>query len=108
MVADPARQAVFMADLRYDDTGAVVGLGLVQTTATTLRNTMACPAGTHSAAQAATCWPTRRFISESALGLGRLVEFHLAVDERTSGTGAGNVYLVSIVVTPELDGRWSR
>lgn len=110
VVADPTRNAVFMADLRYDDTGAVVGIGLFRTTAATLLNPTTCPTGTHTVAQAVTCWPTRRFIPESALGRPNdplaLQEFHLTVDERTSGTGAGNVYLVGTGHLTNPSGRY--
>ena len=81
----------------------VVGIGLVRTTAATLLNATACPAGTHTAAQAATCWPTRRFISEAAFGgctVPALVDSTLRSMSGRAGTGAGNVYLVSAGIDP--------
>jgi hypothetical protein len=89
IAADPARNAVFLADLRSDE--STRGVGLFRTTASTLLNPTACPNGTHTAAQAATCWPTKRL----ALSTSFVGQPHLAVDERTNGTGAGNVYVVA-------------
>jgi hypothetical protein len=96
VAADPARDAVFMADLRFDD--STTAIGVFRSPAATLLNGTACPTGTHTATQAATCWRTKRLV------LVRVADFdgffqdkpHLAVDERTSGTGAGNVYIAAI------------
>ena len=82
-----------MADRRASsaDPGSAVAIGLFRTTARTLRDPTACPNGTHTDAQATTCWPTTQLVRT---GFRVLSGPHLAVDERTSGTGAGNVYLV--------------
>jgi hypothetical protein len=87
--ADLARDALFMADVRSDSSSS--GIGLFRTTAATLLNPTACPNGTHTQAQAATCWPTKRMVLSDA-SFARVYEPHLAVDERASGTGAGDVY----------------
>src|SRR5208283_1101414 len=54
-----------------------------------------CPSGTHTAAQAASCWaatsPVLLFaqpVFDSVNDLPRI-----AVDQRAAGTGAGNVYV---------------
>jgi hypothetical protein len=95
IAADPARDAIFMADLRlvFDDT---VGVGLFRTTAATLMSSSTCPSGTHGIAAAESCWPTRVHLTHVAgLEAHPQDKPHLAVDERASGTGAGNVYVTA-------------
>ncbi len=96
VAADPARDAFFMADVRLANTG---GVGLFRASASTLLNTTACPNGTHSQAQATSCWKTTapvllfpQPIFDSVNDLPRI-----ALDERPNGagTGAGNAYVVS-------------
>jgi hypothetical protein len=99
VVADPVRGAVFMADQRFDAT--TTAIGVFRTTAATLVSATACPSGTHSAAQAATCWPSAilAFSYPSGDPEPDILAFshpHLAVDERASGTGAGDVYLAVV------------
>jgi hypothetical protein len=84
VAADPARDAFFIADVRLAEGNPNVGV--VRSSATTLLHPTACPPGTHSAAQAATCWPTTRLLPD-------MDSPHLALDERTGGVGAGNVYI---------------
>jgi hypothetical protein len=91
VAVDPARNAVFAASV-YED-GTTSGIGLLRTTRTTLLSAVACPAGTHAPAAAATCWPTRRFVGQLAPSVGSVERPHIAVDEKTSGTGAGTVYI---------------
>jgi hypothetical protein len=94
VAADPARGAIFTADLRdssSDESASAVAIGLFRTPAATLLNATACPNGAHTETEAATCWPAKRLVRT---GFPMLNGPHLAVDERTSGTGAGNVYLV--------------
>jgi hypothetical protein len=59
VAADPARDAFFMADQRFGsaDTG---GVGLFRVAASRLLNASACPSGTHTEAQAASCWDGHR------------------------------------------------
>src|SRR3954471_6481177 len=93
VAADPARDAVFMADLRFDDTATAVGI--FRTSAANLMSATTCPTGTHTAAQSATCWPQHRLVATKPGTFEQYFEDkpHLAVDERQSGTGAGRIYV---------------
>jgi hypothetical protein len=95
VAADPMRNAVFIADVRFGD---AAGVGLFRASASTLLNTSLCPNGTHLQAQAASCWevtpPTLVFgepVADVFGGQPRIV-----VDERATGAGrgAGDVYVV--------------
>ncbi len=95
VAADPERDAVFMADLRF---GSLSGVGLFRASATTLLDAKTCPAGTHSEAQATSCWaatPPVLLLTQAGFNLGGS-QPSLAVDERATGagTGAGDVYVV--------------
>jgi hypothetical protein len=57
VVADPVQDGVFMADEFFDLFSA--GIVVFRSSASTLLSFAACPNGTHSAAQVATCWPTQ-------------------------------------------------
>jgi len=93
VVADPTRGAFFMADMRF---GTASGIGLFRASAANLLNPTNCPNGTHLEAQAASCWMqtppvlvnqvTQPFFSS---------QFNLAVDERATGVGAGDVYIAA-------------
>lgn len=96
VAADPARDAFFMADVRFSTTG---GVGLFRASASALLNPTQCANGTHTQAQATSCWastppallfPQPDFDSVSDLP-------HIAVDERAAGagTGAGDVYVTN-------------
>jgi len=95
VVADPARDAFFVADTRFANTG---GVGLFRVSASALLNPTTCPNGTHSQAQAKSCWmgtpPVLLFPAPSFDSVGDQPE--IAVDERAThaGTGAGDVYVV--------------
>ena len=110
VVADPAHDAFFYSDLRLDC--KVSGIGLFRNTASRLLNTNACPNGTHSLAQAAGCWPSDGTSSGSAPGSAGMIlnpqsnycsypttptvlldRPDIGVDRRTTGTGAGDVYV---------------
>ncbi len=96
VAADPARDAVFMADLRFDD--STTAIGVFRSPAATLLSATACPNGTHTAAHAATCWPTKKVVlaaSAHPIDGFFLDKPHFAVDERTRGTGAGNIYIAA-------------
>ena len=79
-------------------TNTTTAVGLFYSTAA---NLLACPSGTHSGTQSATCWnnsSTSAGILVNALpgGLQGPLEIDkpsMAVDQRGSGTGAGNVYV---------------
>jgi hypothetical protein len=95
VAADPARDAFFVADTRFANTG---GVGLFRVSASALLNPTTCPNGTHSQAQATSCWmatpPALLFPAPSFDSVGDQPE--IAVDERATnaGTGAGDVYVV--------------
>ncbi len=97
VAADPARNMFFMADLRFDS--STTGIGLFSTTRANLLNTAVCPNGTHTAAQAATCWP-KGLVVNPLPSFSSQAYFqdkpHIAVDERATGTGAGNVYVAGV------------
>ena len=95
VVADPARRAFFMADVRF---GSTAGIGLFRASASSLTNPAICPNGTHTAAQATSCWAQTPPVLLDPVPqpfFGGI--FNLAVDERAtaSGKGAGDVYLVA-------------
>jgi hypothetical protein len=91
VAADPARNVFFTAGV-YED-GTTSGIGILRTTRTTLLSPAACPAGTHAPAAAATCWPARRIVGAVSSSGAEVDAPHIAVDEKTSGTGAGTVYI---------------
>jgi len=88
--ADPARGAVFMADVRIGSSASAVGL--FRTTAATLDDPTACPSGTHSLPASQSCWPVKAEVNPT--GSTDIAE-GLAVDPRAlgSGMGAGDVYV---------------
>lgn len=97
VAADPARGAFFIADehLGSNASGGTTAIGLFRTTKTNLLSTVVCPSGTHSSAQAAACWPARTLVNPLP---SPMTDFQqefpsLAVDQRASGTGAGDVYV---------------
>ena len=98
VAADPARDAFFMADQRIGS--AMGGVGLFRVSASRLLSPSACPSGTHTEAQAASCWmatpPALLFAQTKADSIADLPR--IAVDERptSAGVGAGNVYVVIV------------
>ena len=97
-VADPAHDAFFIADLRFGTTTDDNGVGIVKATAASLLNKSACPNGTQSSGSAG-C-----FTASSVFNITSLNAFlsnpHIAVDQRSSGTGAGDVYAVVTQADP--------
>src|SRR5262249_47964132 len=95
VAADPPRSAIFMSDSRLDDSTTAVGV--FRTTSTNLQNTTNCPNGTHTPAQAATCWPTHTVVNPLPNPFTSYLQDspHLTVDERASGVGAGDVYVTA-------------
>jgi hypothetical protein len=94
VVADPARDAFFLAD-QLLSLSQLVEVG--RTTAANLLSSTACPSGTQPSGNNPKCWPvvgtadfTNPNISQAAL-----LHPYIAVDPRTSGTGAGDVYVVA-------------
>lgn len=91
-IADPARDAFFIVDLRFGETTDENGVGIVRTTAANLLSSTACPSGTQTSGSAS-CWTTGAVTNITELN-AFLDSPHIAVDPRTSGTGAGDVYTV--------------
>jgi len=87
VAADPAHGAFFIADLRYSGDFAV---GLMKATPATLLNTAACP-------NPAPCFvPVAQLANVVSPNTSSgLFWPALAVDQRTTGAGAGDVYIVS-------------
>ncbi len=93
IAADATRGAFFMADVRF---GTVAGIGLFRASAANLLNRTNCRDGTHQQSQATSCWTQTppvllNPVSQPFFG----AELGLAVDERATGIGAGDVYLVA-------------
>ena len=91
-VTDPARDAFFIVDLRFGVSTDDSGVGIVRTTAAALLNTKSCPNGTRHSGSAG-C-----FTAASVFNITPLNTFlsspQIAVDQRTTGIGAGDVYAV--------------
>jgi hypothetical protein len=97
-VADTARGNFFLSDIALS-LGPLVELA--RTTSKTLLSTTACPNGTNKDGFNPNCWPMGTVVSFAPPNSNDdfvLLRQHLAVDSRTSGTGAGNVYVVAEVV----------
>jgi hypothetical protein len=97
VVADPARDAFFLSDnLATGGATAVVG----RTAAANLLSTAACPNGTHDFNQSVKCWPVVSFVNfpnPNPNASTLLLRPYIAVDPRTSGTGAGDVYMAGSI-----------
>jgi len=99
VAADPQRDAFFVADLRFGSTNDVSAVGLFRASSMTLLNTSLCPSGTHTAAQAKSCWEATPAVVLDPNPPGILnatLDFpSVVVDERPSktGVGAGDVYV---------------
>jgi hypothetical protein len=91
-VADPAHDGFFIADLRVSSDPDLNGVGIVKATAANLLNPTNCPAGTQTTGSAG-CFATGSVFNITPIN-NFLVDPNLAVDQRTSGTGAGDVYTV--------------
>jgi hypothetical protein len=95
VVADPARDAFFFADQILSVSPAVE---IARTTAATLLSTTACPNGTNLNGTNPNCWPLFGLANYSNPNAQQaLLGHHIAVDPRTSGTGAGDVYVAASV-----------
>jgi hypothetical protein len=99
IVADPGtstRPAQFiLADMRYDYYTS--GIGLRRIPATNLESTSTCPAGTLTLTQEATCAGSTGIIVEASEDNYADAPV-ITQDPRTSGTGAGDIYIVSASV----------
>lgn len=91
VIADPARRAFFIVDLRFGLSTDDNGLGILRTTTGRLTDASACPDGTQ--AGSASCFSVGAVTNITDLN-AFLDNPHIAVDPRTTGTGAGDVYTV--------------
>ena len=94
VVADPARDAFFLSDIFLSLSQIVE---VARTTSTNLLSSTACPSGTQLNGANPNCWPvvgTADFTNPS-VKQAALLDSYIAVDPRTSGTGAGDVYVVA-------------
>lgn len=97
VVADPPRSAFFIADLRFSGNDNN-GVGILRATAAGLLNKNACPDGTQVNGSAS-CFTTGSVFNITTLN-AFLFNPDIAVDSRTSGTGAGDVYAVVAQADP--------
>src|SRR5262249_31217449 len=72
-------------------------VGIYKATVTNLLNTVACPSGTEVGT--GTCWTTGAAINITSLN-SFLSSPHIASDQRSTGTGAGDVYTVVTQANP--------
>lgn len=99
VAADPTRGQFYAADLRFGAT--VDGVALLSTTADRLNEPKICPAGTHyTDAQgkdtvSSHCWPHKTLLGATRqIGLATFPDKpYVRADERSQGTGAGDVYV---------------
>ena len=92
VVADPAHGAFFAVDIR------TTVLGVSKTTAATLLNIAACPNGT--VANPVPCWSGAALVDAGSIN-AFLFDPAIAVDQRTSGIGAGDAYVVVSQANPK-------
>lgn len=87
-VADPAHDAFFIASLSFTPSGGETGLEILKSTSANLLNPSNCPSGTQSNPGA--CWPIAGIANATTTSSPNFPS--IAVDQRISGTGAGDVY----------------
>jgi hypothetical protein len=90
VVADPAHDGFFIADLRFASSPDLNGVGIIKATSANLLNATNCPNGTQTAGSAG-CFTSGSVSNITSLN-NFLIDPNLAVDQRTSGIGAGDVY----------------
>jgi hypothetical protein len=98
VVADPAHDAFFAADLRFTVNSDLTSVGVVKATATTLRNSTLCPDGTEAVPD--DCFDVAALADSAPLNTF-LFNPVIAVDQRSAGVGSGDVY---VAVTQESNG----
>ncbi|MBZ5706110.1 MAG: hypothetical protein LAN63_12205 [Acidobacteriia bacterium] len=92
VVADPVHDAFFAADLRFSTGPDNNAVGVLKSTAATLLDATKCPNGTLQ--DPTPCWPTTQIVNKLSIFKNPLMlNPAIAVDQRTSGTGAGDVYV---------------
>ena len=85
---------LYVAAYIGDDSGGDdSAIGLFRSTASNLNDLRLCPPGTQTQKQSATCWPTGILVNLGHFFNPRSVKPELVVDQRASGTGAGDVYI---------------
>jgi hypothetical protein len=89
VVADSSRGAFFAADDRFP-----AGIGLFRASAANLSNPKICPPGTHGQKQADSCWMQTSPVLLDSNSEDFYDEIGIAVDERPTGAGAGDVYVL--------------
>ena len=87
-----AHKQFLFVDNRLDDTTS--GIGLRRVPASNFESTSICPAGTLSGGQEATCLGTKAIIVNASLDNVSDTPA-IAQDTRSSGTGAGDIYIVN-------------
>lgn len=93
-VADPAHDAFFFISYAIDELN--IGALIVKSTAATLLNPADCPNGTQK--NPAVCWPVGGIANETTSA----AEYpSAAVDQRTSGIGAGDIYVAETLFASE-------
>jgi hypothetical protein len=91
VTADSVRGAFFVAT---DTCGnACGGFILYRASAADLLNPQICPPGTHLQAQAVSCWEQTPPAYLDQNSFNSTIELGIGVDQRTTGTGAGDVYV---------------
>jgi len=88
---NPSRKQFIFADLRSDNTTR--GIGLRRIPASNFESTSTCPSGTLNRSQEATCAGTRAILVDASLD-NDSDSVSIAQDPRSSGTGAGDIYVV--------------
>lgn len=100
VIADPARDAFFIVDLRSRTAPDQNAVGILRTTSANLLSLTACPSGTQTTSSSTSCWPTGTVVN--VVGADQfLTSPHIAVDPRQtrSATGAGDLYTVVTELT---------
>ncbi len=91
--ADAAHDAFFIATTSIG--GEDFAIGIVKSTVANLLNATTCPNGTQQ--NSATCWPIAGIANETTSDVANP---SIAVDQRTSGSGAGDVYIAATTYIP--------
>jgi hypothetical protein len=95
VAADPARDAFFMTNILFGN-GDQEAVGIFKSTSANLLNATNCPNGTQN--NPAACWNIGVAANAVPVNSG-YSEPVIAVDQRTQGTGAGDVYVAAKLAT---------
>jgi hypothetical protein len=92
VAADPAHDALYMAAIAQN--GDAYAVYIVGSTAANLLNGTSCPNGTSLGVHAVTCWNIEQLTNvQSASNGPDPMNAMITVDQRTQGTGAGDLYI---------------